>query len=106
MGFLSLVIMVAKILMQDVWRAGINWDDALPPNLLVIWKAWASELEFVAKLKIPRCFRKRLKPLEYELHVFIEASEAGFGACIYIRAKYGEENFALNLLAAAGTDHF
>jgi hypothetical protein len=100
MGFLSPVIMVAKILMQDVWRAGIDWDDALPPNLLAVWKAWASELEFIAKLKIPRCFRKQSKPLEYELHVFTDASEAGFGACVYIRAKYGEENFSLNLILA------
>ncbi|XP_045023214.1 uncharacterized protein LOC123467324 [Daphnia magna] len=100
MGFLSPVIMVAKILMQDVWRAGINWDDTLPPNLLSVWKAWATELEFIARLKIPRCFRKHRKPLEYELHVFTDASEAGFGACIYIRAKYSEENFALNLFLA------
>jgi hypothetical protein len=100
MGFLSPVIMVAKILMQDVWRTGINWDDALPPNLLAVWKAWASELEFIAKLKIPRCFRKQSKPLEYELHVFTDASKAGFGACVYIRTKYGEENFSLNLILA------
>lgn len=28
--------------------------------------------------------------------MFTDASEAGFGACVYINAKYGKENFSLN----------
>jgi hypothetical protein len=41
-----------------------------------------------------------LKPLEYELLIFNDASEAGFVASFFIRVKYGEENFVLNLVLA------
>jgi hypothetical protein len=100
LGFLSPVVMTAKILMQDIWRCGADWDDTLPPRLLETWKAWASSLSIISSIKIPRCFRKQVTPIDYELHVFTDASEAGFGACVYIRADYGEDSFALNLILA------
>ena len=66
MGFLVPVVMVAKVLKQDIWRSGIDWDDHLPPSLLSTWKAWASDLVSISGLKIPRCFRKLSKPTDYE----------------------------------------
>ena len=100
MGFLVPVVMVAKVLMQDIWRSGIDWDDHLPPSLLSTWKAWASDLVSISGLKIPRCFRKLSKPTDYELHVFTDASDIGFAACVYLRAQYGQETFSLNLIMA------
>ena len=79
--------MIAKILMQDIWRAGTDWDDVLPSDLISMWKSWASDLTFISTLKIPRCFRRLIKPINYELHAFSDASEAGFSACIYLRTE-------------------
>lgn len=100
LGFLLPVVMVAKILMQDIWRAGTDWDDVLPSDLISMWKSWASDLTFISTLKIPRCFRRLIKPINYELHAFSDASEAGFGACIYLRTEYAPGDFSLNLLIA------
>ena len=100
LGFLLPVVMIAKILMQDIWRAGTDWDDVLPSDLISMWKSWASDLTFISTLKIPRCFRRLIKPINYELHAFSDASEAGFSACIYLRTEYAPGDFALNLLIA------
>ena len=100
LGFLSPVVMTAKILLQDIWRSGADWDDPLPPTLLEIWTAWAKELSSIASIKIPRCFRLREKPISFEIHVCSDASELGFGACVYLRAEYPNGDFRLNLLLA------
>ncbi|XP_045023763.1 uncharacterized protein LOC123468196 [Daphnia magna] len=100
LGFLSPVVMTAKILLQDIWRSGADWDDPLPPTLLDIWTAWAKDLSSIASITIPRCFRLQEKPQYFELHVFSDASELGYGACVYLRAKYANGTFRLNLLLA------
>lgn len=83
--------MVAKFLMQDVGRVGIDWGEVLPPYIFAMWKPG---------LENPRCFRKLITPINCELHVFTEASEDEFGSCIYLHAEYSQGNFALNLLIA------
>ncbi len=100
LGFLVPVVMVAKILMQDIWRSEVEWDDPLPSALIDTWKRWVSDLHVISSLKIPRCFRRSAKPTEYELHVFSDALEVGFAACLYIRAIYGPSNFCLFLVLA------
>ena len=100
LGFLAPIVMTAKILLQDIWRSGADWDDPLPPTLVDIWTSWANELQSMASLKIPRCFRLTEKPVAYELHVCSDASKLGFGAAVYLRAEYPSGTFRLNLLLA------
>ena len=99
MGLISLVVLPGKILMQDCFRAGLKWDDPLPEPLVCKWKAWVMELQHLKKLRIPRCVRRRpAPPIEFELHGFCDASELAFGACIYLRVKYGPDDYDAHLL--------
>ena len=100
LGFLSPIVLTAKILLQDIWRSGVGWDDTLPSNLLSIWESWSDELSHLHRLSIPRCYRLKDKPLKYDVHVFSGASTVGFGACVYIRAHYADRVYQLNLLLA------
>jgi hypothetical protein len=99
LGFLAPIVMSAKILLQDIWRSGCDWEDPLPQRLLSIWNSWATELQAINSIKIPRCFQLKEKPISYELHVCTDASELGFGACVYLRAEY-QSSFRLTLLLA------
>ena len=36
-GFLNPVIVNAKILMQEIWKAGLQWDELLPPEMQEKW---------------------------------------------------------------------
>ncbi|XP_046632214.1 uncharacterized protein LOC124311889 [Daphnia pulicaria] len=100
LGFLVPIVMVAKILMQDIWRSGVEWDDQLPQALLDVWKRWVADLPAISTLKIPRCFRRSTLPSEYQLHVFTDASELGFAACVFLRASYSESHVGLTLIMA------
>jgi hypothetical protein len=56
LGFLSLFTVKAKILLQEVWRSSIGWDDELTDPLHHKWKKWLEELKDIPSLKIPRCY--------------------------------------------------
>jgi hypothetical protein len=48
LGFLALVVMTAKILLQDICRSVADWNDPLPPKFKAIWTSWANELQSIA----------------------------------------------------------
>ena len=43
--------------MQEVWMAGVDWDDLLPDDLNAKWEKWVSELPQVSDIAVPRCLR-------------------------------------------------
>jgi len=61
LGFLSNYTVAGKILLQDVWRLEIGWDDELSGPLLHKWNSWISELPKVTKLETPRCYSMQIK---------------------------------------------
>ena len=76
------------MILQDVWRAGIGWDDELPATLRQKWINWCAELLQVAQIKIPRCYFGREKPKgDVELHAFVDANEKAYAAVAYLRAS-------------------
>ncbi|KAG8238353.1 hypothetical protein J437_LFUL017246 [Ladona fulva] len=85
LGLLGPVTLVAKIFMQDCWKAGVDWDESVPQNLHSKWTAYVKQLELVHDLAIDRCILIR-NPKRIEIHGFCDASDVGYGACLYIRS--------------------
>ena len=85
LGFLCPVVITAKILMQDLWRINLGWDDALPENVTSSWKNWAKSAQSLATFKVHRCIRTSATPHEFQLHVFTDASTKAYGAAAYAR---------------------
>ncbi|XP_062542350.1 uncharacterized protein LOC134210317 [Armigeres subalbatus] len=54
LGLLAPVIVIAKMVMQDLWRSGLDWDDGLSQEQLDVWNKVKNELPDVGKMKIPR----------------------------------------------------
>ena len=40
LGFLSLFTVTAKILMQEMWIIGVDWDDPLPSDNVKKFQSW------------------------------------------------------------------
>ncbi|XP_014679127.1 PREDICTED: uncharacterized protein LOC106818975, partial [Priapulus caudatus] len=86
-GYITPFIFRAKCLVQDLWRAGLDWDQPLPDNLQHKWREWLRELrELYDTVKIPRHHPGFSSQAEdVQIHVFGDASESGFGAVAYLR---------------------
>lgn len=53
-GYLAPVIIVAKILMQDLWRLETSWDEFIPVELCKRWSEFYSSLEQLRAVQVPR----------------------------------------------------
>ncbi|XP_065361998.1 uncharacterized protein LOC135955572 [Calliphora vicina] len=100
LGFLSYYMITAKLLMREVWRHNIRWDDALPGELNEMWNNWRQELQNVINVKVPRFYFRNGFPSRLELHVFVDASEDAFGAVSYWRSINADNKIEVTFVAA------
>src|SRR5665811_2258443 len=76
LGFLAPLIIKAKILLQEIWRSKIGWDDEIPEHLYQKWKMWILELQGIKESRISRCYSLHIPATNLmELHVFVDGSE-------------------------------
>lgn len=86
LGILGPVTILAKILMQELWKSGLDWDEPVTGTILSNWFEFKGQLRSVEMLKIPRRVVDD-NPVEIQAHGFADASERAYGACIYIRTQ-------------------
>ncbi|XP_013413205.1 uncharacterized protein LOC106175645 [Lingula anatina] len=87
LGLLAPVIVRGKMFMQELWKAELDWDQTLPPELSETWKEIAADLEQCSLLKVTRQYFSNTKESQQpmELHCFVDASEKAYGCAVYLR---------------------
>ncbi|XP_011689951.1 PREDICTED: uncharacterized protein LOC105451279 [Wasmannia auropunctata] len=99
LGILGPIILYAKKLMQDLWRSKLEWDESIPLSIHTAWIDFATQLDSITKLSIDR-------PVvipdytDVQIHGFCDASNVGYGACLYIRLSDGHGNIHCRILCA------
>ena len=89
LGYAAPVILVAKLLFQELCRLKCNWDEAMADNILYLWQSWLSDLNYLPEVRIPRCLN--VSDTSYsqavccELHHFADASSKGYGTVSFLR---------------------
>ncbi|XP_039303553.1 uncharacterized protein LOC120357421 [Solenopsis invicta] len=99
LGLLGPVILYAKKIMQDVWRCKLHWDESVPQNIYTDWAEFAKQLNLINKVS----FERKLFGEDYEemqIHGFCDASNVGYGACLYVRTRGKNKNIVTRLLCA------
>ncbi|XP_018365332.1 PREDICTED: uncharacterized protein LOC108762706 [Trachymyrmex cornetzi] len=99
LGWLGPSIVKAKILLQRLWQTNKGWDEPISGEMLEMWKQWRSQIHNVQQISIPRRVLENQQD-RTELHGFCDASEAAYGACLYIRSSTDENTYITRLLCA------
>ncbi|XP_059222203.1 uncharacterized protein LOC131996641 [Stomoxys calcitrans] len=82
-GWLTPIIVLAKILMQQLWIDGTNWDEEVKPHSLEKWNMFLSNFNEIENIKIPRWIHYAPEA-RIQIHGFCDASEKAYCACLYI----------------------
>ncbi|XP_053690919.1 uncharacterized protein LOC128739459 [Sabethes cyaneus] len=93
LGLLSCFTVHGKMLIQDLWRTGCDWDQEVDEASRVKWQQWTGLFPLVERIRIPRPYFGRTKSSEIsklELHIFTDASIYAYGCVAYIRAIVGD----------------
>jgi len=100
LGFASPVILIPKLLLQDLCRAGFGRDKELTPDYISRWRNWINSLADLNEFRIPRCH----KPPDFgtvifvKIHNFADSSAEAYGICSYLRLTNEEAKVHFNLL--------
>ena len=90
----------AKMLMQEIWQAGVEWDEVLPVHLHAKWTQWVSELAELSYVQIPHCLRQT-NPTSIYLHVFSDSSEKAYATVTYLVCHYGTDGAVTSCIIMA-----
>ncbi len=104
LGFIIPFTTRAKVIIQDLWKHNIGWDE--PIKLLHLresWLTWVGELTTLTKLQFPRAYTPATSDNPSairELHVFSDASERAYGSVAYLRTKDDQGQVILTFVLA------
>lgn len=96
-GFISPVITRGKILIQDMWRLGLEWDEPVPKDVERKWNEFWKDICTLERFKIDRWLGTK-DDVKIELHGFSDASTAAYGAVVYVRAEHADGRITTQLL--------
>ena len=82
-GWLGPIIVLAKMLMQEIWSEKTDWDEFLSTSCAMKWRQFLADYDSINKITISRWIGFKPSAI-LEVHGFCDASEKAYGACIYV----------------------
>ena len=88
LGLIAPVLLVPKLIQQELCRLQLDWDDEIPEESVRSIKKWKTATTELSSIQVPRCFQKGpSSSSDRELHIFCDASEFAYGAVAYIKVN-------------------
>ena len=88
LGSLGPFLIRGKIVLQQMWEAGADWDDSPPEEITKSAEKWFKEMPDLEKIMISRPLQIEPEVVSTQLHCFSDASELAYGAVAYVRHQY------------------
>ncbi|XP_032688818.1 uncharacterized protein LOC116852490 [Odontomachus brunneus] len=99
LGWISPVVIAGKILLQELWLAGVGWDATLPEALATQWQHYRRDLNEVSDIRLHRWLGFTAEAVA-EIHEFCDASERAYAAAIYMVVRIRGRQPVSRLLTA------
>lgn len=91
-SFFSLVTLLPKLLLQELWSEKINWDTVIDDKRSEIFTSWLNDLMLIKNVEIPRKIVRGI----LTVNVFCDASGSAYTAVVFARVEYmGQVNVQL-----------
>ena len=83
LGFFNPVLLNAKLLLRELWKLGIDWDEPVKDQYANQWKEILKDINKIKDKKLQRFVGSK----DAELLCFCDASSKAYGTSIYLRCK-------------------
>nr|XP_039257958.1 uncharacterized protein LOC120334515 [Styela clava] len=87
LGIAAPITLLAKLLLQELCKQNLGWDQEIAVDDAVKWRNWLHQLQSSEQVKIQRCYQPFDfgKVVSYELHHLADGSELAYEAVSYLR---------------------
>lgn len=96
-GLFAPIIVIGKMIIQDIWRLKLEWDQCVPQNIIQRYNEFHRNVMELSSISVPRWINYS-KDVTAEWHLFSDASECAFGACAYLRTVDGNGTVSCHLV--------
>ena len=84
LGFVGPFVIKAKILLQELWTRGYDWDDVIHDESASRIGSWYGQLRSLGNVQVPRCLREAKKVVAKRVVTFVDASLQAYGTVVYL----------------------
>ncbi|XP_044007558.1 uncharacterized protein LOC122852058 [Aphidius gifuensis] len=99
LGLVGPVVLHAKKIMQEIWQAKVDWDESVPIHIYTSWQIFVDELKYLNNISFDRHILTDIS-CDVQVHGFCDASNIGYGACLFIRTTLADQSIHCRLLCA------
>ena len=79
-------LFLVTIMMQNLWKAKLDWEDELPDYLAKEWRLWLEDIKCLKSITIRRNYCTTGNPQTVQMDVFCDSSTKAYGAVVYLRS--------------------
>ncbi|KAH7710260.1 Pao retrotransposon peptidase family protein [Aphelenchoides avenae] len=97
-GLAQAATLLAKLAIQEAWKAEKDWDDEITGDIADLWKEAIKDFDKTV-IRVPRRIAKG-KIKSVEIHVFTDGSSYAYGFTAYLRVKNADGTYSTNLVYA------
>ena len=84
LGFVEPMTVKAKIMIQDLWKQALSWDESLPDEQKEQWLKWTDDIHNLTSIEVPRQYFFA-NVIKIQLHRFCDSSQQAYAAVAYLR---------------------
>ena len=97
LGFVCPYVIMAKILLQELWMRGYDRDDEVQDEISIGWRNW----KVCKRWRFPGvCDVQSLSSRSALIVAFVDASQQAYGAAVYMHYEYDNGTVTSRLIAA------
>ncbi|XP_026475470.1 uncharacterized protein LOC113380447 [Ctenocephalides felis] len=100
LGLISPCVVLAKLIMQDIWQLKTDWDEVVDSTIMNRWLDFENNIIHIQNIIIPRPLFELDKIDRIEIRGFCDASMKAYGACLYIKTNYHNRKPTVRLLCS------
>lgn len=96
-GYVGPVTVIGKMIIQKLWKAGLEWDEVLNEQMKEVWIRYWGEIKHLERFTIDRWIGTSDKT-QNMLIGFADSSKDAYGAVMYMRTVYPDGSIRCNLI--------
>lgn len=99
LGLIGPILVRAKIILQELWKMSLDWDDPIPGSHSEHFLNFFYDLQAINGISAPRHVLLSTY-VTLQIHGFADASMAAYGGCVYLRTTDSHNQTYVQLLTA------